>query len=920
MEWSPGLCSSILLALLLLFMVKKLFGKSGNLPPGPRPLPILGNLLQLKSREIHKPILELSKKYGPIYTLYMGPKPAVVLCGFQAVKEALVDNGDKFSGRAEFPIVDLTSKGYGIAFSNGERWKELRRFSLSTLRDFGVGRRSHEEWIQEEIHHLLDIFQETNGSLFSPAFFIRRSISNVICSVIFGRRFDYTDPKLQTLLDLVAENLRRVDNIWVQLYNFIPSILYYFPGPHHKLTENYQAQLDYAEAIVREHEATLDPSSPRDYVDAFLIKMQQASKNPHSEFNLPNLLSSALDIFFAGQESTSSTLGYGLLILLKYPDIKKKVQAEIENVVGRTRRPCMEDRVKMPYTEAVIHEFMRFIDFFPLGVPHAVTENTIFRGYTLPKGTVIFPVLHSVLYDQTVFKRPQEFYPEHFLDQNGSFKKCEGFMAFSAGKRSCPGEGLARTELFLYLTSILQKFDIRSDIPPEDIDLSPEYSGVGKMAPTFQCQKKYGPIFTIYLGSRPTVVLCGYDAVKEALIDNKDVFSGRGKMPVPEYVLKGYGIIGSNGDRWKQMRRFALTTLRNFGMGKRRIEERIQEEAQFLVEEFSKTEGELFDPTFFFSCAVSNIICSVLFGKRFSYKDERFLSLLKNITGAVRFMNSVFSLIFTYLHELMRHIPGPHQKGIQHLFELKAFIQEEVEKSVNTLNIGSTRHFIDCFLVKMQQEKQKPTSEFHNENLVGSSMNLFFAGTETTSATLRYGFLALLKYPEIQAKIQDEIHHVIGDRQPSAEDRTNMPYTEAVICEIQRFSDIVPTGVPHCTTEDILFRNYTIPKGTNVFPLLTTVLKDPEQFPQPELFSPDRFLDDKGAVKKQAAFMPFSAGRRICIGEGLARMELFLFLTTLLQKFTLTTVVPTEDLDLSPEFSSAGHLPRSYKMSAIPRH
>ncbi|XP_073405263.1 cytochrome P450 2G1-like isoform X1 [Dendrobates tinctorius] len=486
MECSPGLFSSILLALLLLFMVKKLFGKSGNLPPGPRPLPILGNLLQLKSREIHKPILELSKKYGPVYTLYMGPKPAVVLCGFQAVKEALVDNGDKFSGRAEFPIVDLTSKGYGIAFSNGERWKELRRFSLSTLRDFGVGRRSHEEWIQEEIQHLLDIFQETNGSLFSPAFFIRRSISNVICSVIFGRRFEYTDPKLQTLLDLVAENLRRVDNIWVQLYNFIPSILYYFPGPHHKLTENYQAQLDYAEAIVREHEATLDPSSPRDYVDAFLIKMQQESKNPHSEFNLPNLLSSALDIFFAGQESTSSTLGYGLLILLKHPHIKKKVQAEIENVVGRARRPCMEDRVKMPYTEAVIHEFMRFIDFFPLGVPHAVTENTIFRGYTLPKGMVIFPVLHSVLYDPTVFKRPQEFYPEHFLDQNGSFKKCEGFMAFSAGKRSCPGEGLARTELFLYLTSILQKFDIRSDIPPEDIDLSPEYSGFGKMAPTFQ--------------------------------------------------------------------------------------------------------------------------------------------------------------------------------------------------------------------------------------------------------------------------------------------------------------------------------------------------------------------------------------------------------------------------------------------------
>lgn len=486
MEWSPGLLTPFLLALLLLFLVKWLFRKTGNLPPGPRPLPVLGNLLQLKSREIHKPILELSKKYGPVYTLYMGPKPAVVLCGFQAVKEALVENGDKFSGRAEFPIVDLSSKGYGIAFSNGERWKELRRFSLSTLRNFGMGKRSLEERIQEEIQYLLDIFQETNGSLFSPAFFIRRSISNVICSVLFGRRFEYTDPKLQTLLDLVAENLRRVDNIWVQLYNFIPSILRFFPGPHHKLAENYQAQLDYAEAIVREHEATLDPSSPRDYIDAFLIKMQQDSKNPHSEFNLPNLLSSALDIFFAGQESTSSTLGYGLLILMKYPNIKKKVQAEIENVIGRTRRPCMEDRAKMPYTEAVIHEVMRFIDFLPLGAPRAVTEDTIFRGYTLPKGTVILPVLHSVLYDPTLFKRPHEFDPEHFLDQNGLFRKCEGFMAFSAGKRACPGEGLARMELFLYLTSILQKFDIRSDISPEDIDLSPEYSGFGKMAPTFQ--------------------------------------------------------------------------------------------------------------------------------------------------------------------------------------------------------------------------------------------------------------------------------------------------------------------------------------------------------------------------------------------------------------------------------------------------
>ncbi|XP_071980856.1 cytochrome P450 2B11-like [Engystomops pustulosus] len=388
-------------------------------------------------------------------------------------------------------------------------------------------------------------------------------------------------------------------------------------------------------------------------------------------------------------------------------------------------------------------------------------------------------------------------------------------------------------------------------------------------------QDKYGPIFTVYFGSKPTVMLCGYDVIQEALADNKDVFSGRGRMPLHEFSLKGYGIIVSNGERWRQMRRFALTTLRNFGMGKRSIEERIQEEAQFLVEEFRKTEGKLFDPTFLLGCAVANIICSIVFGKRSDYKDERFLFLLKTISGALRFMSSGWGFVFYYLGRIMFYMPGPHQKGLLHLTNLKAFVLEKVEESLRTLDPDSTRHFIDCFLVKMQEDQQNPDTEFHHENLVASSMNLFFAGTETTSTTLRYGFLILLKYPEIQAKIHDEIDRVIGDRQPSIEDRSKMPYTDAVIHEILRFIDIVPTGVPHSPTEDISLRGYTIPKGTDVFPLLTTVPPIPACAQR-----------NPGAI----------------------------------QKFTMTTETSIEDLDLSPELSRAVHLPRFYKMSAVPRH
>ncbi|KAM4696320.1 cytochrome P450 2A13-like [Rhinophrynus dorsalis] len=431
---------------------------------------------------------------------------------------------------------------------------------------------------------------------------------------------------------------------------------------------------------------------------------------------------------------------------------------------------------------------------------------------------------------------------------------------------------------------------------------------------------KYGPVYTLYFGPRPIIILCGYQAVKEALIDQSVEFSGRGKMTTLNQCFQGFGVAFSNGERWKQLRHFSVLTLRNFGMGKRSIEERIQEEANYLVAELRSYKEKLIDPDDILQQCVSNVICSIVFGKRFEYENKSFRALLNLFSAIFRDISSIWGQLLDMLPMVMTHIPGPHLRARRYLQELDEFICKRLNENQKTLDLNSPRDFIDCFLIKIEEEKKNPSSEFHTRNLLATVLALFFAGTETVSTTLRHGFLLLLMYPEITAKVQEEIDHVIGqNRCPVMEDRSNMPYTDAVIHEIQRFSDVLPLNLPHVTTKDTTLRGYNIPKGTDVYPLLCSVLRDPKHFATPDKFNPNHFLDDNGCFKKNEAFIPFSTGKRICFGEGLARMELFLFITIVLQNFNLHSQTQFTEADVAPLMKGFANIPRPYQLSFIPR-
>ncbi|KAG3264441.1 cytochrome P450 2C18-like, transcript variant X3 [Ictidomys tridecemlineatus] len=412
--------------LLLLTLWRQRSGR-GKLPPGPMPLPILGNILQIDIKNISKSLTNLSKVYGPVFTVYLGLRPTVVLHGYEAVKEALIDHGEVFSGRGSFPVGDRVTKGLGIIFSTGSRWKVMRRFSIMTLRDFGMGKRSIEDRVQEEARCLMEELRKTESSPCDPTFLLGCAPCNVICSIIFNNRFNYKDQHFLKFMRKLDENVQILSSPWIQ-----------------------------------------------------------EKGNPQTEFTTEALINTVNDLFGAGTETTSTTLRYGLMLLLKHPEVTAKIQEEIDRVIGRHRSPCMQDKSSMPYTEAVLHEIQRYIDLLPTNLPHAVTCDIKFRNYLIPKGTTIMTSLTSVLHDSKEFPNPEKFDPGHFLDKSGKFKKSDYFMPFSTGKRICAGEGLARMELFIFLTTILQNFRLKSVVDPKDLDTTPVFNGFVSVPPAYR--------------------------------------------------------------------------------------------------------------------------------------------------------------------------------------------------------------------------------------------------------------------------------------------------------------------------------------------------------------------------------------------------------------------------------------------------
>ncbi|KAM6162200.1 cytochrome P450 2D16-like [Erethizon dorsatum] len=431
-------------------------------PPGPMPVPGLGNLLQVDFQNVAYSFYKLRHQFGDVFSLQYAWAPVVVVNGLAAVQEALVNHGEDTSDRPPMPTNKLM--GFGpraqgiIRAPYGAGWREQRRFCVSTLRNFGLGKKSLEQWVTEEASCLCDAFASHAGHPFRPNALLSKAVCNVIASLIYARHFEYDDPRFVRLLKFLEDGERENNALMIQVVNSMPLLLR-IPWVAANVLRTQRSFMAFLKELLTEHNATWDPEQPpRDLTDAFLTEVHKAKGNGESSFNDDNLRLVVSELFAAGMVTTSITMAWALLLMILHPDVQRRVQQEIDEVIGQGRRPEMGDRAHMPFTNAVIHEVQRFADIVPMGVPHMTSRDTEVQGFCIPKGTMLIVNLSSVLKDETVWEKPFHFHPGHFLDDEGHFVKREAFMPFSAGPRICLGEPLARMELFLFFTCLLQRF------------------------------------------------------------------------------------------------------------------------------------------------------------------------------------------------------------------------------------------------------------------------------------------------------------------------------------------------------------------------------------------------------------------------------------------------------------------------------
>ena len=338
-----------------------------------------------------------------------------------------------------------------------------------------------------------------------------------------------------------------------------------------------------------------------------------------------------------------------------------------------------------------------------------------------------------------------------------------------------------------------------------------------------------------------------------------------------------------------------------------------------------KQQGQPFNPADCLMRAVADVICGITFGEGYDTTNPDLNKLLKlNVDSVANAYDSQLATILDFF-PLAQYLPlKVYERFLSPFFEIfdiiRKFLNErkmnfDPEKPVKDLITG----LLHAKLEAEGESNEDRTALLTDDYFINTIEDMFGAGYETTSTAMKWVLAFLVNYPKYQEDVQRQLDEVFGDQTPSLENRSRLPLIQATIIEALRVGNVGPLAVPHVTLTDTTLCGYRVPKDTIVYVDTESVHLDPKCWEDPTVFNPYRHIDEDGhLITNQGNFFPFGAGRRVCAGESLAKVELFLFLSWMLQKFTFVA----EEDGCSPKLEGIFNLtqfPVPYKIRAIKR-